>query len=46
MRMFTIVLLGIIALLMAICYCVMVVAYEAEERAKRMERAWKEVRDE
>lgn len=39
-----IVLSMIILLLLVICYALLVMAHEAEERADRMYRAWKESR--
>lgn len=36
------VLLMIIAILLVICYALMVVAHDADEKAERMYRAWKE----
>ena len=42
MRVFVIILLGIIALMMLLCYSMLVIASEADERADRMYRKWKE----
>ena len=36
----------IIAFLLVICYALMVIAHDADERAEEMERAWKESKDE
>ena len=46
MRIVVYVLIAIIALLMVLCYSLMVTAHEADERAERMYRAWKESKDE
>lgn len=43
---FKIVALGVIAFLLATDYVMLVIASRAEEKAKRMERAWKEKCDE
>ncbi len=42
MKWVAFVLLMIVCLLMVICYALMVMAHEADERAERMYRAWKE----
>ncbi len=36
----------VIAFLLVICYALMVMAHDADERAERMHRAWKESKDE
>lgn len=41
---FKIVALAIIALLLVIDYAMLVVAHRADEKARRMERAWEEQR--
>ena len=43
---FKIVALGVIAFLLATDYVMLVIASRAEEKAKRMERAWKESQNE
>ena len=35
----------VIAFLLVICYALMVIAHDADERAEEMERAWKEKDD-
>ena len=45
MKWLIFVLVTIIAFLMVICYSLLVVASEADERAERMYRAWKERKD-
>lgn len=42
MRVAIIVLLMIVCILLVLCYALMVMAYEADERADRMYRKWKE----
>lgn len=42
MRIVVFVLIAVIALLMVLCYSLMVTAHEADERAERMYRKWKE----
>lgn len=37
--------LVVICLLMLMCYALMVMAHEADERAERMYRKWKESKD-
>ena len=46
MRIVVYVLIAIIVAMMVLCYSLMVTAHEADERAKRMYRAWKEQNDE
>ena len=42
MRWIVMVLLMALCILMVICYALCVIAHEADERAERMYRAWKE----
>lgn len=42
MRVAIIVLLMIVCVLLVLCYALLVTAYEADERADRMYRKWKE----
>lgn len=42
MRWIVFVMLMVICLLMVMCYALMVMAHEADERAERMYRKWKE----
>ena len=42
MRVAIIVLIMMVTVLMVLCYALMVMAYEADERADRMYRKWKE----
>lgn len=42
MRWIVFVMLMVICLLMVMCYALMVIAHDADERAERMYRAWKE----
>ena len=42
MRVAIIVLLMIVCVLLVLCYALLVTAYEADERAERMYRKWKE----
>lgn len=46
MKWFVFVLLMIVCLLMVMCYALMVMAHDADERAERMYRKWKESKDE
>ena len=46
MRWIVFVFVMIIAILLVICYALMVTAHEADERAERMYRKWKESKDE
>ena len=46
MKWIIFVMVTIIAFLMVICYALMVIAHEADERADEMYRAWKESKDE
>lgn len=46
MRIFIMILLAVIIVLMIFGYALLVVAHEADERADRMYRKWKEERDE
>ncbi len=46
MRVAIIVLIMMVTVLMVLCYALMVMAYEADERAERMYRKWKEKCDE
>ena len=46
MRTAIIVLLMIVCVLLVLCYALLVMAYEADERAERMYRKWKEDKDE
>ena len=45
MRWIVMVLLMALCILMVMCYALMVMAHEADERADRMYRKWKEERD-
>ena len=45
MRWIVFVMLMVICLLMVMCYALMVMAHEADERAERMYRKWKEEHD-
>lgn len=42
MRWIVFVMLMVICLLMVMCYALMVMAHDADERAERMYRKWKE----
>lgn len=42
MRWIVLVLLMVVCLLMVMCYALMVMAHDADERAERMYRKWKE----
>lgn len=42
MRMVIYILIVVVALLMILCYSLMVIAHDADERAEEMYRAWKE----
>ena len=46
MKYIIFVLLMIVCILLVICYALMVTAHEADERAERMYRKWKESKDE
>ena len=46
MRYMIFALLIILCLLLVISYCLMVIAHEADKRAERMYRKWKESKDE
>jgi len=46
MRWIIMVLLMVLAIMMVICYALMVMAHDADERAERMYRKWKESKDE
>ena len=46
MRWIIMVLLMVACILLVICYALMVMAHEADERAERMYRKWKEKDDE
>lgn len=46
MRWIVMVLLMVICILMVVCYALMVAAHDADERAERMYREWKEKDDE
>lgn len=46
MRWIIFVMLMVICLLLVLCYALLVTAYEADERADRMYRKWKESKDE
>lgn len=46
MKWIIFVMVTIIAFLMVICYALLVVASDADERADEMYRAWKESKDE
>lgn len=45
MKWLIFVLLMALCILLVICYSLMVMAHDADERAERMYRAWKESRD-
>lgn len=45
MRMAVYVLIGLVAILMVLCYALVVTAHEADERAEKMYRKWKENKD-
>ena len=45
MRIFVYVLIAVIAALMLLCYSLCAIASEADERAERMYRKWKESKD-
>lgn len=45
MRWIVMVLLMLLCILMVICYALVVVAHDADERAERMYRKWKENKD-
>lgn len=46
MKWITFVLVMVIAILLVICYALLVIAHDADERADEMYRAWKESKDE
>ena len=46
MRWIIMVLLMVLAIMIVICYALMVMAHDADERAERMYRKWKEKQDE
>ena len=46
MRIVVYVLIGVIVAMMVLCYSLLVTAHEADERAERMYRKWKESKDE
>ena len=46
MKWITFVLVMVVAILLVICYALLVIAHEADERAEEMYRAWKEKDDE
>ena len=46
MKWLLFVLMMVISLLLVICYSLMVIAHDADERAERMYREWKEHNDE
>jgi cell division protein FtsX len=46
MKWITFVLVMVVAILLVICYALLVIAHEADERAEEMYRAWKERKDE
>ena len=46
MKWITFVLVMVIAILLVICYALLVIAHDADERAEEMYRAWKEKDDE
>jgi hypothetical protein len=46
MKWITFVLVMLIAILLVICYALLVIAHDADERAEEMYRAWKEKDDE
>ena len=46
MRIFIMILLAVILVLMILGYALLVVAHEADERADRMYKKWKEEHDE
>ena len=46
MKWITFVLVMVIAILLVICYALLVIAHDADERAEEMGRAWKEKDDE
>ena len=45
MRWIIFVMMMVICLLLVLCYALLVTAYEADERADRMYRKWKESKD-
>ncbi len=45
MKWITFVLVMVIAILLVICYALMVMAHDADERAEKMHREWKESKD-
>ena len=45
MKWIIMVLLMVACILLVMCYALMVMAHEADERAERMYRAWKESRN-
>ena len=46
MRWIIMVLLMVLAIMMVICYALMVMAHDADERAEKMYREWKESKNE
>ncbi len=46
MKWLLFVLMMVISLLLVICYSLMVIAHDADERAERMYRKWREEHDE
>ena len=46
MRWIIMVLLMVLAIMMVICYALMVMAHDADERAEKMHKEWKEKDDE